>query len=123
MKLLQPLHTGDVVRVKPSDKHVTWSKAYVEGKVDICFYKIRTEDGSQTPARLVPSEICKTEKELHVPKRIENTNSDAKISSRTKSRPKMSGHQAVNTNGGSPDNSYACDEEVLRNMYLKDYIT
>jgi hypothetical protein len=44
-KELAPLCAGDVVRVKLKDKDRHWTKAKVEGQVDVRSYNIRTEDG------------------------------------------------------------------------------
>lgn len=44
-KELPPLNSGDVVRVKPTDKSDQWYKARVEKQVDVRSYDVRTEDG------------------------------------------------------------------------------
>ena len=47
-KELPELKEGDVVRIKPlkpTEKRKPWTRASVEGKVDIRSYKVRTEDG------------------------------------------------------------------------------
>ena len=44
-KELQPLSSGDVVHVKPTDRSGRWYKARVEQQVDVRSYDVRTEDG------------------------------------------------------------------------------
>ena len=44
-KELPPLSSGDVVRVKPTDRSGRWYKARVEQQVDVRSYDVRTEDG------------------------------------------------------------------------------
>ena len=47
VKELPMLKEGDVVRVRPKGNEKSWTKAVVEGQVDIRSYQIRTEDGRQ----------------------------------------------------------------------------
>ena len=44
-KELPPLSSGDVVRVKPTDRSGRWYKARVEQQADVRSYDVRTEDG------------------------------------------------------------------------------
>ena len=44
-KELPPLSSGDVGRVKPTDRSGWWYKACVEQQVDVRLYDVRTEDG------------------------------------------------------------------------------
>ncbi|KAL3861518.1 hypothetical protein ACJMK2_007547 [Sinanodonta woodiana] len=123
-KELQPLHNGDVVRVKPNDKHSPWRKAVVERKHGIRMYRRNrkhlratkeniidpdSQDLDPTPLEsqpesIVPSETGKAHTAMNVQQGVENAKSSE--------------------NDITPDNYQTLrGRSVKKPGYLKDYIT
>ncbi|KAL3854889.1 hypothetical protein ACJMK2_014125 [Sinanodonta woodiana] len=133
-KELQPLHNGDVVRVKPKDKHSPWRKGVVERQLDIRSYKIRTEDGcmyrrNRKHLRATKENIIDPDSQDLDPTPLESQPENIVPSETGKTHTAMNVHQGVENAKSSEKNITPDNYQTLRGRsvkkpgYLKDYIT
>lgn len=119
---LPPLHTGDIVRMRPKPNHKEWKKARVIAKVNVRSYKIQTEESAvyirnRRHLRLTaePFAVKDPPTKIKLRKQTQRENPmNAKVSPPTQSKKATETH--------NPNITRRSTRVKKKPKYLKDYV-